>query len=177
MRAGISALVVVLLGSVVRVAPAAEGTWFVVPGKRGVPVIVNPLGFDASYQVVERDFGLDRPDQVNPTIVGPHILPPPYYPTHYFPHGGRVLGYGRLEILPPGSSRRTQTPQSFERSWTAESDPLPATIDNPNPYPLNVDVNAGWGGGWNRDRRRWDRDRDRDHRRGPNRPGRNHSRR
>lgn len=153
MRACVSALLIVLLGSTARVAAEAAGTWFVVPGKRGVPVIVNPLGFDASYQVVEGDFGLDRPAQVNPIIVGgPHILPAPFYPAPYFPTAGRQPGYGRVEVEPVRNrGARTQTPESYYRSWGAASDPAPATIDTPNPYPLSigVGVNAGgwWGGG------------------------------
>ena len=61
MRACVTILMLLLLGSGMRAATAADGTWFVVPGKRGIPVIVNPLGFDASYMIVEGDFGLDRP--------------------------------------------------------------------------------------------------------------------
>jgi len=57
-------------------ALAAEAPSFVVPGKLGVPVIID--GYDASYAVVERDFGLDRPGQVQPTIIlGPLSGPPP----------------------------------------------------------------------------------------------------
>ncbi len=154
MRAGISALIVILLGSAVGIAAAAEGTWFVVPGKRGVPVIVNPLGFDASYTVVEGDFGLDRPAQVNPIIVGgPHVLPAPFYPPPYFPGAGRQPGYGRYEVVPP-RSRRPRPAESYSRGWGISSDPLPATIDNPNPFPIDVGVNL-WGRNWDRRRPHW----------------------
>ena len=39
----------------------------VIPGKPGVPVIIN--GIDASYGIVEGEFGLDRPGLVAPTVV------------------------------------------------------------------------------------------------------------
>ncbi len=69
-------------------ALAAEAPSFVVPGKLGVPVIID--GYDASYAVVERDFGLDRPGQVQPTIIlGPLSGPPPVRSGRgYFPAGG-----------------------------------------------------------------------------------------
>ena len=80
MRAGVCAVIAALCGSGFSSVPArADGSpVFVVPGKTGVPVIVNPLGFDASYTVVEGDFGLSRPGQVNPMIIGgPLIRPEP----------------------------------------------------------------------------------------------------
>src|SRR5215831_1497279 len=73
---------VVLFGWICYSAPAlADGSPVVViPGRPDVPVFVNPYGFDASYTVVEGDFGLDRPAQVNPVIIaGPHVPPPPTY--------------------------------------------------------------------------------------------------
>ena len=39
----------------------------VIPGKAGVPVYIN--GIDASWGVVEGDFGLDRPGMVTPTVI------------------------------------------------------------------------------------------------------------
>ena len=55
-------------------APAADGPVIVIPGKRGVPVIIN--GFDASYTIVEGDWGLDRPGHMPPSIIaGPLVVP------------------------------------------------------------------------------------------------------
>ena len=63
----------------------------VVPGRPGIPVIIN--GYDASYTVVEGDWGLSRPGQVPPVIVnGPLILPAPYYTGPYYPSLGRRPG-------------------------------------------------------------------------------------
>ena len=113
MRAGVCAVVALLFGWAPCGTPArADGSpVFVVPGKPGVPVIVNPLGFDASYTVVEGDFGLSRPGQVNPVIVGgPLVAPAPYYPGGYFPRSdGQRPGYGRYEV-DPGPNRRIPPP-------------------------------------------------------------------
>ena len=65
-----------LSGWVLCTAPArAEGTWIAVPGRPDVPVVVNPFGFDSANTVVEGDFGLDRPAQINPHTVGPLLIP------------------------------------------------------------------------------------------------------
>jgi hypothetical protein len=154
MRARICAAVI-LSGCVLGGAPAhADGSpVFVIPGKPGVPVIVNPYGFDASYTVVEGDFGLSRPGQVNPTIIaGPHVLPAPVGGGYYFPRTGRNPGYGRYEIRPPPNRRVLAPAQSYHRSWGASSDPLPASTDPP--YPLTIQPVIGpwgpWGGGGGR---------------------------
>jgi hypothetical protein len=125
----------------------AEGTWVVVPGRPDVPVIVNPYGLDASWTVVEGDFGLDRPAQVNPHIIaGPRVLPAQVRVKHYFPGGSGPIGYGRLEIEPPPNRRQPPQAQSYQRSWHTESDPLPASTDPP--YPMSINAYTGpWGGG------------------------------
>ncbi len=161
MRAGVCAVIAALCGSGFSSAPArADGSpVFVVPGKAGVPVIVNPLGFDASYTVVEGDFGLSRPGQVNPMIVGgPLIAPAPLQYGAYFPHNGRRPGYGRYEIEPPPNRRLPPRVQTYHRSWSAGSDPIPATLDPPARTPdINVDVDY-WGRRSRRDRRPHDHD-------------------
>jgi len=126
-------------------APAADGPYIVIPGKRGVPVIIN--GFDASYTVVEGDWGLDRPGHVPPTIIGgPLVLPAPLYYGGYFPAFGRRPGYGRFEIEPPANRRLPRPAQSYHRSWTSQSDQIPATLDPPvNPPPVIVAPQIRWG--------------------------------
>ena len=139
-------IAVVPVGLLAGVTPVgAEGTWVVIPGRADVPVIVNPYGLDASYTVVEGDFGLDRPAQVNPQIIaGPRVFPMPVRVKHYFPGGSGPLGYGRLEIQPPPNRRPLPQAQSYQRSWHTESDPLPASTDPP--YPVNIDAYVGlWG--------------------------------
>ena len=60
-----------VFGAAVARAPTKEPV-LVIPGKPGIPVVIN--GYDASYTIVEGDWGLARPGQVPPVIVsGPLI--------------------------------------------------------------------------------------------------------
>jgi hypothetical protein len=109
-----------------------KGPVLVIPGRPGIPVVIN--GYDASYTIVEGDWGLARPGQVSPVIVnGPLITPAPYYTGRYYPHLGQRPGYGRREVEPPADRRRPPPAPSFYREWGAESQQLPATI--PPDYP------------------------------------------
>lgn len=168
MRPGIGAVIVVLLGSAVAPVGAAEfGTVFVVPGRPGVPVVIN--GWDASFTVVEGEFGLDRPGQVNPVIVGnPMLAPSPLHYGPYFPRAGRQPGYGRHEIEPPANRRLPPPAQSYYRSWSSQSEPLPASLDPPATPPevnVNVDPNDQGSGNGDKDLRRDDKERDKELRR------------
>jgi hypothetical protein len=109
---------------------------YVVPGRPGVPVIIN--GYDASYTVVEGDWGLTRPGHRPPTIVsGPLITPAPYLSGPYFPSMGRRPGYGRVEIEPPPNRQLPPPAPGFYREWGTQSPELPATIDPPaDPPPV-----------------------------------------
>ncbi len=74
----------------------------VIPGKPGVPVFIN--GVDASWAVVEGEFGLDRPGAMAPTVIyRPLVVDFPYAVPAYFPRTGRRPGYGRFEIMPPAN--------------------------------------------------------------------------
>jgi hypothetical protein len=113
-----------------------QGPVLVIPGRPGIPVVIN--GYDASYTIVEGDWGLARPGQVSPVIVsGPLIAPAPYYAGHYYPSLGRRPGYGRREVEPPADRRLPPPAPSYYREWGVESQPLPATIDPPA-YPPPV---------------------------------------
>lgn len=131
------------------VAHADKGPVLVVPGRPGVPVVIN--GYDASYTIVEGDWGLARPGQVSPQIVsGPLIRRAPYYTGHYFPYQGQRPGYGRREVEPPPDRRLPRPAPSYHREWGVESQPLPATIDPPDyPPPVIAAPTIEW-----RDRRR-----------------------
>ncbi|MPZ38481.1 MAG: hypothetical protein GEU95_10485 [Rhizobiales bacterium] len=134
-------------------AHAQYGPVLVIPGKPGVPVIIN--GYDASYTIVEGDWGLARPGQVTPDIVaGPLITPAPYHTGPYFPYQGRRPGYGRREIEPPPDRRLPSPAQSYHRQWGIESQPLPADVDPPA-YPPPVISASPMVEGWDR---RWRRD-------------------
>ena len=95
----------------------------VIPGRPGVPIIIN--GVDASYRVVEGDWGLGKGSRVQPTVYGGRYGDPEPNVGHYYPSSGRVPGYGRLEIEPP-SNGRPQQGESYHQSWSAQSTPQPA---------------------------------------------------
>jgi hypothetical protein len=124
-------------------ALAQRGAVIVIPGRPDVPIIVN--GVDISWAVVEGDFGLARPNAVDPTVV--YRLPPPpivAYPAAaanepgFFPKDGKEPGYGRLEVI-PGPDRPLPPPApSYRKSWSSKSAPTPADLPSSNPYPMMV---------------------------------------
>jgi hypothetical protein len=151
-----------LVGWLSDVLPARASDWpaIVIPGKRGVPVFLN--GVDASYMVVEGDYGLDRPGAVPLTIIPRYWYTPPvgYFPgsersyfrnpVPYHPGDGRTHGYGRLEHVPPPDAPKPKPAESYRREWSAGSEPLPATIADPNSTPLNIEADVDY---WGRHRR------------------------
>ena len=114
-------------------ALAQGGPNVVVPGRPDVPVFID--GVDASWSVVEGDFGLDRPGMRPVIIYGPfrrvsiHARPPRR--RHYFPMGGRPPHYGRLEKVPHISRRPPRLAPSFHQSWSVESTPEPVGPPSP----------------------------------------------
>jgi hypothetical protein len=141
------ALVCSVLGAEIARADS-QGAVLVIPGRPGIPVVIN--GYDASYTIVEGDWGLARPGQVSPVIVsGPLITPSPYHVGGYFPSMGRRPGYGRREVEPPPDRRLPRPAPSYYRQWGVESQNLPATIDPPAYPPMIVAPTVEWS-----DRRR-----------------------
>jgi hypothetical protein len=55
----------------------------------------------------------------------------------YFPAFGHEPGYGRHEIEPPADRKLPPPAQSFHRSWSTHSDPLPADLEPPIQSPLS----------------------------------------
>ncbi len=92
---------------------AGGGFDIVIPGRPGVPIIIN--GVDASYAVVEGEWGLGQGNQVEPTIYGGRYIDPVPRVGHYYPSAGRMPGYGRLEIEPPANRRLPQPAESYHR--------------------------------------------------------------
>jgi hypothetical protein len=140
-RPGLVALWLAVCAFEAGAARAADGPVVVIPGKAGVPVIINEFGHDASYTIVEGEWGLGRPGVITPRIVaGTLVIPvlPPYRP--YFPGFGTVPGYGRDEVEPPADRRLPTPARSFKRSWTSQSEPLPANLEPPAPPPEIVVV-------------------------------------
>ena len=89
---------------------ADSGPVIVIPSRPGVPVIIN--GRDASYAVVEGDWGLSRPGAVPVTVIGGSpVLPNAVYTPAQFLHPkyGRAPERGRNEVEPAGRSRAART--------------------------------------------------------------------
>ena len=126
MRIGVT---LAILMATTSTALAGGGFEIVIPGRIGVPVIIN--GVDASYSVVEGDWGLDRRIHVQPTIYGGRYIDPVPNVGHYYPSSGRIPGYGRLEIEPPANRKLPQPAESYHQSWSAQSAPLPAQSSVP----------------------------------------------
>jgi hypothetical protein len=111
--------------------PAVAGGGFevVIPGRPGVPIVIN--GIDASYAVVEGDWGLSKGGHVQPKVYGGRPIDPVPRVGHYYPSSGRLPGYGRLEIEPPASRVLPQPAESFHQSWSAQSTPQPVQPEVP----------------------------------------------
>jgi hypothetical protein len=90
-------------------------------------------GADASYCVVEGDYGLDRPGHVPLLVYACPIVPPPISGSgrSYYPAAGRQPGYGRFEIEPPPNRRLPPPAQDYRREWGTQSDAGPAVINPP----------------------------------------------
>lgn len=116
----------------------------VVPGRPGLPVYIN--GIDASWGIVEGEFGLDRPNEVAPSVIWrPYLISAPYRVPGYYPADGRRPRYGRLEIVPPPNRRLPPPAPSYFRHWSSESAPGPVT-EYPPYAPVFVSPNvSGYG--------------------------------
>lgn len=133
MRAALLAILIGLPSS----ALAGGGFDIVIPGRPGVPIIIN--GIDASYAVVEGQWGLGKNVQVQPTIYGGRYVAErqPSDVGHYYPSMGLRPGYGRLEVEPPSNRRLPPPAESYYRNWQSNSAPLPPQIDVPaDPPPV-----------------------------------------
>jgi len=116
----------------------------VIPGKPGVPVYIN--GIDASWGIVESDFGLDRPGMMTPTVIWrPQLVDLPARVPGYHPATGRRPGYGRLEIVPPANRPLPPPAPTYYRSWSAGSAPGPATDYAPYNGPDAVGFGNNFG--------------------------------
>jgi len=115
MRAAIAASTFLLAASVCG-ARADHAPSFVVPGKAGVPVFIN--GYDASWGVVEGDWGLYRPGHSGLTVTYAPYLIQVSRDTAYYPATGRKPRSGRVEIQTPAPLRPAK---SFHRVWSTQS--------------------------------------------------------
>ena len=130
----------IVLGIRVASAGADAEPVIVIPGRPGVPIIIN--GQDVSGAVIEGDWGLaryptgltiiNRPWQRWRVGVGSGFAAPP---AGFYPATGRVPKVGRLEVLPAkGSSAASSPPETYYRSWEAQSPNLPPTMPPDYPY-------------------------------------------
>ena len=78
-----------------------------------MPVIIN--GVDASYAVVEGDWGLAKGVHCTRSIYGGRYVDPVPNVGHYYPSAGHMPGYGRLEIEPPANRRLPQPAESYHQ--------------------------------------------------------------
>jgi hypothetical protein len=116
MRATIGASALLLAASACA-AHADHAPTFVVPGTAGVPVIID--GYDASWGVVEGDWGLYRPGHGDLTVIyAPHPVRT-WRERPYYPATGRKPRSGRHEIL---ISAPVRPPKTFYRVWSTQSD-------------------------------------------------------
>jgi hypothetical protein len=118
MRAAI--MLAMLIGTALP-AGAGEGFDIVIPGRPGVPVIIN--GVDASYSVVEGEFGLGKGNHSPPVVYGGRVVEAEPNVGHYYPSLGRKPGYGRLEIEPPANRVLPRPAESYYEHWSASSAP------------------------------------------------------
>src|SRR5450631_389163 len=131
-------LALAILTGMTAAAHADSGPVIVIPGRPGVPIIIN--GVDASYAVVEGDWGLGKGVHVQPTVYGGRRVDPAPNVAHYYPSAGHMPGYGRLEVEPPANRKLPQPAESYDRSWSAQSaPPRPAQPEVPF-YPPPVIV-------------------------------------
>jgi hypothetical protein len=125
MRAGLA--LAILIGTTW--TALASGPVIVIPGRPGVPIIIN--GIDASYAVVEGDWGLGKGLHVQPTVYGGRYVDPDPHVGHYYPTAGHSPGYGRLEIQPPTNRKLPQPAESYHESWSSQSAPPRAQPEVP----------------------------------------------
>src|SRR5262245_37398361 len=123
-------------------ALAGGGFEIVIPGKPRVPVIIN--GVDASYAVVEGEWGLLRGTHVAPTVyVGGYAGAVTKVGEHS-PSVGHMRGYGRLEIEPPANRKLPPEAESYYRSWSAQSTPQLEVPANPPPVIVAPQIDYDW---------------------------------
>ena len=139
MRVGVTLAFLIAMSSQ---AFAGGGFESVVPARPGVPIIIN--GVDASYAVVEGDWGLERRVHVQPTVYGGRYIDPVPNVGHYYPSAGHAPGYGRLEIEPPANRRLPKEAESYYRSWSAQSTPQLEVPAIPPPVIVAPQMNYDW---------------------------------
>jgi hypothetical protein len=105
-----------------------------VPGHPATPVIID--GQDATWAVVEGDWGLYRPGHATPTIFQPYAPDIDHWHTRsYYPFTGKRPRSGRLEIIPPANRRLPPRAESFHRYWSNDAPAVSVQTDYPPVLP------------------------------------------
>ena len=107
---------------------AQTGPVIAIPGKVGVPVIMNGVIVDGA--VIWGDWGLARPTHGVVVDGLVEFAPPPHDARAYFPQTGRKPRVGRQEVQPTSHS---PTNTNFHRDWSAGSN-FKAPVTEYPPY-------------------------------------------
>jgi hypothetical protein len=114
-------------------ARADNGPAIVIPSRPGIPIVIN--GVDASWAVVEGDWGLFRPGHGVVTVIGGSPLVPNRVYTRrnsYLPRYGAAPERGRFEVEPPPDRPLPEQAESYSRSWGMQSNVQPAYDPRPS---------------------------------------------
>jgi hypothetical protein len=117
-------------------AHADHAAVVVIPSRPGIPVVID--GRDASYAVVEGDWGLFRPGHMPVTVYGGWRQGPSDVYTRrpsYHPRYGTAPPRGRNEIEPPADRALPEPAESYSRSWSTSSDVPPPPRPSPGRAP------------------------------------------
>ena len=120
-----------LIGGCVGAMASDTGPVVVIPGRAGVPVFIN--GREASYAVVEGDWGLAQNVNVQPTVYGGWDSYESPQVGHYYPSSGHSPGYGRYEVEPSANRVLPPPAETYHRSWSAQSAPPAAAVPQDPP--------------------------------------------
>jgi hypothetical protein len=122
----------VLCGCLLGIAPsrADHQPVIAVPGNPTMPVVID--GRDASWAVVEGDWGLYRAGHMAPMVFYPYAPSvDQWHANNYYPFTGKRPRSGRLEIIPPANRVLPPRAESFHRYWSTDAPPVPAQTDYP----------------------------------------------
>lgn len=139
MRLVHSAAIVAVSGCLLGVAPARADHQPVLAVPGNGPVVID--GHDASWAVVEGDWGLYRAGHGTPTIYYPYAPSVDRWSARsYYPSTGKRPRSGRDEVIPPANRRLPPKAESFYRYWSNDGPPVPAQTDYPAFIPPPVIV-------------------------------------
>ena len=99
-----------------------------VPGNPSMPVIID--GNDATWAMVEGDWGLYRAGHAAPTVFYPSV-PSRWHANTYYPFTGKRPRSGRLEVIPSANRILPPPAESYYRYWSNDAPPVPAQTEYP----------------------------------------------